>query len=98
MIAVISDVHANHEALRAVMNELERPAPERIICLGDLVGYWPDPERCIDAVEKACCVTICGNHDFALVHGGGDLKPSAAPSIELHRRMIMPRSDGSEQD
>lgn len=65
--AFISDIHANIEALRGVMTALERARPDGIICLGDLVGYGPHPEACIDMVLDRCDYTVQGNHDRAVV-------------------------------
>ncbi|MDX9864407.1 MAG: metallophosphoesterase family protein [Anaerolineaceae bacterium] len=65
-ILVISDIHANVTALEAVLNDA--PSIEEIWCLGDLVGYGPDPNECIDRLKnlpKFSCVV--GNHDAALL-------------------------------
>jgi diadenosine tetraphosphatase ApaH/serine/threonine PP2A family protein phosphatase len=93
MLAVISDIHANFEALRAVLEELDRLEVKTVFCLGDLVGYGPDPRECVDAVRERCQVTLCGNHDFALVYGADDFNPVARTSLEYHRRLLMPRVD-----
>jgi diadenosine tetraphosphatase ApaH/serine/threonine PP2A family protein phosphatase len=93
MLAVISDIHANFEALRAVFEELDRLEVATVICLGDLVGYGPDPVQCVDAVRERCEVTLCGNHDFALVYGADDFNPVARGSLDFHRRLLMPRFD-----
>jgi diadenosine tetraphosphatase ApaH/serine/threonine PP2A family protein phosphatase len=100
MIAVISDIHANLEALCAVLEELDALAPEFTVCLGDIVGYGPDPVACIDAVRRRCKVTLCGNHDFALVYGTFDFTPAARDRIEQHRRLVMPRPSlpGADRD
>ncbi|MHC4448124.1 MAG: metallophosphoesterase family protein [Planctomycetota bacterium] len=91
MIAIISDIHANYEALQAVLDQIETFKPDSVICLGDIVGYGPDPVACVDAVRERCDMTLCGNHDFALVYGANFFTPVARQSIERHRRMIMPR-------
>ena len=93
MQAVISDIHANFEALSAVLSELDRLEVKTIFCLGDLVGYGPDPIECVDAVRQRCAVTLCGNHDFGLVYGADDFNPVARASLEHHRRLLMPRYD-----
>lgn len=70
--AVISDIHANQEALLAVLNELARIARwtgepiEGLWCLGDLVGYGPEPAECVDLVRAHTEVVIPGNHDRAV--------------------------------
>lgn len=61
-ILLIADIHANLEALRAV---LEVPH-DRAICLGDIVDYGPDPDRCIDLLRKKNIPTVRGNHDNAV--------------------------------
>ena len=91
MQAVLSDIHANFEALRAVLAELDRLEVKTVFCLGDLVGYGPDPVECVDAVRRRCAVTLCGNHDFALVYGANDFNPVARATLEYHRRLLMPR-------
>ena len=50
--AILSDVHANLEALEAVLEDLAGFKPDQIDCLGDLVGYGPDPGACIDRIQK----------------------------------------------
>lgn len=63
---VISDMHASLEALEAVLAELS--AVERFLCLGDLVGYGPDPEACVERVRSLPgLVCIAGNHDLAAI-------------------------------
>lgn len=64
-IAIISDIHANHEALKAVLKEIESSEIDQIVCLGDVIGYGPDPMECIDSVQEHCSVCLLGNHDFA---------------------------------
>lgn len=65
MIALVSDIHANVEALDAVCDHIAESGCERICCLGDVVGYGPDPKACIDRVmEFEFC--LIGNHDHAV--------------------------------
>ena len=63
-IGFISDIHANLEALEAVLRELKAESVERIICLGDVVGYNPDPDACIERIQSECEIALAGNHDF----------------------------------
>ena len=67
MFAVISDIHSNVEALQAVLDDIRARGVERIVCLGDVVGYGPDPLPCLDLVRGHCAVTLCGNHDQAVL-------------------------------
>jgi predicted phosphodiesterase len=60
--ALISDIHSNYEALLAVADDIEKHQVEKVICLGDIVGYGPNPCECVDLVMD-CDVAILGNHD-----------------------------------
>lgn len=65
--AIISDIHGNLEALQAVLNDINGRAIDQILCLGDIVGYYPDPESCIDLVKEKCSFCVAGNHDYAAI-------------------------------
>lgn len=65
--ALISDVHGNLEALQVVLHHVERDAPDRLVCLGDLVGYGADPQKCIEMVGGRTELVVAGNHDWAAV-------------------------------
>ena len=65
--AVISDIHGNLEALSAVEQSISAEKADRIVCLGDIVGYGADPGRCIDRIRSICSVVVLGNHDAAAV-------------------------------
>ncbi|GBE05171.1 MAG TPA: metallophosphoesterase [Nitrospirae bacterium] len=65
--AVISDVHANLEALNAVIKKIREEHIDRLWFLGDIVGYGPDPLKCIETLEKEADVLIAGNHDQAAI-------------------------------
>ena len=66
-IAVISDIHANLEALKTVLNYLQTQRISKIICLGDVVGYGPRPNECVELVKTHCDVCLMGNHDHAVL-------------------------------
>ena len=65
--AVLSDVHANLEALEAVLKDVDRRGIRDILFLGDAVGYGPDPNECIDRLTARCKVLLAGNHDRAAI-------------------------------
>jgi predicted phosphodiesterase len=65
--AVISDVHANLEALDRVLEETGREGIETILFLGDIVGYGPDPNKCLELIKERAEINIAGNHDRAAV-------------------------------
>lgn len=66
-LAVISDIHSNLAALKQALAYLEKEKCDKIVCLGDVVGYGPRPNECIDLVRKNCQVCLMGNHDHAVL-------------------------------
>ncbi|MBO7130947.1 MAG: metallophosphoesterase family protein [Fibrobacterales bacterium] len=82
-LGLISDVHSNLEALQAVLDELERLGAEKIVCLGDVVGYGPDPDECVALVRDRAAWSLLGNHDAMAV---GQAMPDY---INLHARRAM---------
>lgn len=75
--AVISDIHANADALRVVLDDIEKRGVERIICLGDIIGYGPEPLACVDLVAERCEWSLIGNHDFAVLYEPTNFNPGA---------------------
>lgn len=67
--AILSDIHGNVEALEAVLAEIDRRRPDRIICLGDIVGYGASPNECLAQVRSRCETVLLGNHDAAASGG-----------------------------
>ncbi|MGO8951362.1 MAG: metallophosphoesterase family protein [Ktedonobacterales bacterium] len=71
--AILSDIHGNDEALTAVFRDIERVnrdfgAPmDQIWCLGDIVGYGPEPGECVRRIRSSCDICIPGNHDWAAI-------------------------------
>ena len=65
-IGIISDIHSNLEALTEALSALERQRPDRIFCLGDVVGYGASVNECCALVRKVSEVTLLGNHDAAV--------------------------------
>src|SRR5437016_13480280 len=68
MFAIVSDIHANLEAFTVVLEEIQRRGIEHIVCLGDVVGYGPNPMECLDLVATRARATLMGNHDFAVFY------------------------------
>ncbi len=65
--AFISDIHANLDALEVVLEHIDGQAVDRVICLGDIVGYGPQPNECVQRVRERCARAVVGNHDHAAV-------------------------------
>lgn len=85
-IGVFSDVHANFEALSAVVEAIKRERVDTQYCLGDVVGYGASPNECADIVRRFAKVTILGNHDAA-VAGRMDYSyyyEAARRALDLH--------------
>ena len=82
-LGLVSDVHSNQEALRAVLDELDRRGAEKIVCLGDIVGYGPEPDECVALVRERVAWSLLGNHDAMAV---GQAMPEY---INLHARRAM---------
>jgi diadenosine tetraphosphatase ApaH/serine/threonine PP2A family protein phosphatase len=66
-VAVISDIHANAHALAAVLAAVDAERPDALWCLGDLVGYGPQPNECIALVRERADVCLVGNHDLGVL-------------------------------
>jgi len=67
-IAIISDIHGNLPALQAVFDQIDQEQIDKVICLGDVVGYGPDPNACMNLVRERCQVILMGNHDYACIY------------------------------
>ncbi len=92
--AVISDIHGNLAAFEAVLDDLDRQQVSDILCLGDNIGYGPDPEEVIQKLRQRQILSIQGNHEYALVdeHYFSRLNPDPKKSLELTLRMLSPDS------
>ena len=78
--AIISDIHANLEAFTAVLGRIAELKADRILCLGDVVGYNASPNECVEIIRKETIATVLGNHDAvaAGLEDPGDFNPLAA--------------------
>jgi hypothetical protein len=65
-LAIFSDIHANLEALQAVLQEISATTIDRIVCLGDVVGYNTNPNECVALLRKFDSLCVAGNHDRAV--------------------------------
>jgi len=64
--AIISDIHGNLEALQAVFEACQQQNLERVLCLGDSVGYGANPKECLELLERVGAISVAGNHDWAV--------------------------------
>ncbi len=86
--ALISDIHANLEALQAVLADIRAQNVTQIYCLGDIVGYGPNPCECLDKIIDNCRVTIMGNHDQATLFDPDGFNPVALQAVYWTREQL----------
>jgi len=89
-IAVISDIHSNLEALEVVLKKIEIEKADKIYCLGDIVGYGPNPNECVNLIRSVADKVVMGNHDSAVVNQTDILlfNAYAREATEWTRRII----------
>ena len=86
--ALISDIHANLIALEAVLRDIQAQGLTEIFCLGDVIGYGPDPCECLDKVIGLCQITILGNHDQAALFDPDGFNPVALQAVYWTRKQL----------
>jgi diadenosine tetraphosphatase ApaH/serine/threonine PP2A family protein phosphatase len=89
-IGIFSDVHANLEALQAVLSAYQKDQIDRYICLGDIVGYGANPNECCEIVRSVTDLVVLGNHDAACVGRMSTewFNSAARAAVEAHQRML----------
>jgi diadenosine tetraphosphatase ApaH/serine/threonine PP2A family protein phosphatase len=90
-IAFLTDIHGNKEALQAVLRAVRADGFDKLVFLGDLVGYGPDPADIVETVgglvdQGALCIK--GNHDEAAIIGGGGMSENAKIAIEWTQKQL----------
>ena len=89
-LAVLSDIHGNLEAYTAVLADVDQAGADRIALLGDIVGYGPDPEACVELTRRLGLPSVMGNHELG-VSKRAELawfNPSARRSLEQNMEML----------
>jgi diadenosine tetraphosphatase ApaH/serine/threonine PP2A family protein phosphatase len=86
--AIISDIHSNLEALQAVLADIASQSIQEIYCLGDVVGYGPNPRECVDLVMGKCKLVILGNHDQGAMFDPEGFNPPAERAIFWTRAQL----------
>ncbi len=89
MIAIISDIHGNLPALKAVLARIDALGCETIISLGDVVGYYAQPGECVDLLRERDIINILGNHDHYIVSGEGCPRSKLVSDITEYQRGII---------
>lgn len=99
MVAILADIHSNLEAFKAVLRDmgptsLKLRGVNEIWCLGDIVGYGPDPNECCQMVKEKAKYCVLGNHDAAIV-GQTDLSwfnPLATQAVKINERILLEKN------
>ncbi len=98
MIAIISDIHSNHEALKTVLADIDRRGIETIYCLGDILGYGPDPRECLDLVMERANFSLCGNHDHAVFYEPANFNVAAERAAFWTRMALEEEPDAAKRN
>jgi len=89
MIALISDIHGNYEALKEVLHVIDSLRIEKVYCLGDVVGYYSQINECCDELRKRNIPCLMGNHDWYLVSSSPCLRSKIVNHcLDYHRKII----------
>lgn len=97
MLALISDIHSNLEALEAVLADLDGFPIDRIVCLGDVIGYGPDPRACLERVAR-CDGLLLGNHEHGLLYTAENFNDRARRALEWTRDEINSSEHSREEN
>lgn len=95
MFAIISDIHSNLEALTAVLADIDKRGIKTVYCLGDVVGYGPNPGECLDLVIERTRWCVLGNHDYAVFYEPTNFN-YAAEQVSFWTREVL-ESDKSNE-
>ncbi|MBA3707961.1 MAG: metallophosphoesterase family protein [Planctomycetes bacterium] len=99
MIAFISDIHSNLPALNAVLKDIDSVGQvEKIYCLGDVVGYGPEPIECLDIVASRCKLILMGNHEHAVLYGAFGFHSAAKRAIDWTRETLQKTSPSARRN
>jgi predicted phosphodiesterase len=93
--AIISDIHSNLESLEAVLADIASQNVDEIFCLGDVVGYGPNPRECIDRVMQ-CRVCLLGNHDQGALFDPEGFNSGAERAIFWTRSQLENSGNGAD--
>ncbi|MCC6671413.1 MAG: metallophosphoesterase family protein [Planctomycetes bacterium] len=98
MIAFISDIHSNTEALNTVLAEIDRLEIGRILCLGDVIGYGPEPRETLLTVMQRCEFSLLGNHEHGAMFYASDFNPRARAAIDWTRDQMNRRDKPRDEN
>jgi putative phosphoesterase len=87
-IVLLSDIHSNVPALEKVLSELEKRSVEKILCAGDLVGYYTKPNEVVNSIRENNIICVKGNHDQGIEGGGFRLNPKARKALRYSKEEL----------
>lgn len=93
MIGLISDIHGNYEALRVVLNELDRKSIDEVYCLGDVVGYYSQINECCDELRRRNISSLMGNHDWYMAGGGFCPRSKSVNDCLAYQRKVITKEN-----
>ncbi len=98
MFAVISDIHANLEALDVALADIDGRSVKKIYCLGDVIGYGANPRQCLDIIIERCDICLCGNHDQAVFFEPTNFNVGAERAAYWTRQILEEETNKAKRD
>src|SRR5687768_3423557 len=89
MLAIVSDIHSNLEALTEVLKDIRsQEGVKEILCLGDVIGYGPNPRECLRIAMKDFRFNLLGNHEQAVMQGAQGFNPKARKAVDWTKEQL----------
>ena len=98
MFAILSDIHSNIEALTTVLADVKKRGIKTIYCLGDVVGYGPNPRECLDLIINKSKWCVLGNHDYAVFYEPTNFNYGAEQASFWTREVLESEDEPAERD
>jgi predicted phosphodiesterase len=95
--AILSDIHGNLAACEAVLRDIEKEKVDDVFCLGDIIGYGPDPRACLE-LARQFSLNLLGNHEEAVLMGAFGFNPKAKAAIDWTRDQLNLESEPVEKN
>ena len=96
--ALISDIHSNLVALQAVLADIKKRGVDEVFCLGDIVGYGPEPKACLDLIIEQGIIAIMGNHDHAVFYEPTNFNTGAERASYWTRQQLEDEPDKDKRN
>lgn len=93
MIALISDIHGNYEALEAVLEKIDSLGIDEVYCLGDITGYYTQVNECCDELRKRDVKCILGNHDWYMISNTGCPRSKSANDCLNYQKTVITQTN-----